>query len=105
MRTIHCALICIVAVFGGTSAKAACVPFTGSCGGPGQISCSQANETYRGCLLREKPPIVGVGSVSPDSRPPMPKPFVQPQSFPAPQGKGGKCPDGGNGAGGVCSAQ
>jgi hypothetical protein len=47
------------------SIVSACTPYTGSCGGPGQISCSEANASYLACIAaqQQKP----AGNVGPNN--------------------------------------
>lgn len=70
MYKMPAALIVVVSVVAFNNADA-CTPFTGSCGGPGQISCSAANAGYRACLEAEKNagkcPNCGPTNLSPDS--------------------------------------
>lgn len=61
-----CTFIAIMLGFTAVPSIAfACTPYTGSCGGSGQISCSEANKPYFACLeaQRQKP----VGNVGPNN--------------------------------------
>lgn len=44
--------ICCVAL--PSIANAQCTPFSGSCGGSGQISCSEAHAPYLACLEAQR---------------------------------------------------
>ncbi len=66
MSLRKCTFIAVaLGFFAASSNASACTPYTGSCGGPGQISCSAANQSYFACLeaQRQKP----AGNVGPNN--------------------------------------